>query len=162
MPQLEVGNMDSIKTKAEAMPAQKKVLVQIVAPQNAEDKAKEVYKSDDGKLGMVRFTVKVLEGPNTGRYTKISAFTHVDNALYLTWKLKKEGRDMTQAEKQEAWDKRDYLKDLKRIGEAIGVNFGAPDNQPTEDAYGKELRVDIVQKENEGEIYNEARNPKKA
>lgn len=158
MPQLEVGSLDDIKTGFEPIPAQKKIKVRVEAPATAEDKQREVYEGKDGKFKMAKFSLKITEGPFAGRFVRLSVFTHVARETYLTWNLQKEGRPMTEAEKATAWDAKDFLKDLKRFGDAIGVNFAT---QPTEDTYGKELIIDITQKEVDGEIYNEARNPKK-
>lgn len=157
MPQLEVGNMDDVVTKVPAMPAQKKVKVIVSAPENADDKAKEIYSDKDGKFSMAKFGLKITEGPYAGRFVRLSVFTAVKKEVYLGWALKNAGQPMSEQEKAAAWDRRDYLKDLKRFGEAIDLDFASA---ATEDAYGKELLVDITQKENEGELYNEARNPK--
>ena len=158
MPMLDVGSMDSIKTGAEPIVVQKKVRAIVVAPDSVEDKAGEVFTHKDGSFSMVKFTLKLTEGPDAGRFTKYSCFTRVDRAKYVSWGLWKGGKPATEQEKEAMWTEREYLKDLKRFGDAIVVDFST---QSTEEAYGKELIIDIKHKDNDGTPYAEAKNPAK-
>ncbi len=163
MPVLSTRNMDAVKTGAELMPEQKKVQAKVVPPF---DKDKEVYNDPDGRFTIAKFSVQLTEGEFKGRTTGMSFFVNVAKDTYITWNLKDEGRPLTTAEKEQMWEDGVYLKDLKRFLNAIdlvvetgteGVKFN------TEDAYGKELLVDIKQSENKqtGDLFNEAKNPRK-
>lgn len=157
MPKLEVGSMDSIKTGFEAIPEQKKVRVKVVPPAEGQS---EVYNDPEGRFAIAKFNLQIQEGQYANRRVQFSAFCAVKQDVYTSWNLKTEGRAMTQEEKLAAYERRDYLRDLKRFSDAIGVNF---ETDSTEDCYGKELLIDIKVKEDEnGEKQNEAKNPKKA
>lgn len=157
MPKLEVGSMDDIKTGFEVMPEQKKVRVRVIAPSEGQS---EVYNDPDGRFAIAKFNLQIVEGQYAGRRVQFSAFCAVKKEVYTSWNLKTEGRSMTQEEKDAAYERRDYLRDLKRFADAVGVNF---ETHSTEDCYGKELLVDIkVKEDQDGEKQNEAKNPKKA
>lgn len=157
MPKLEVGSMDDIKTGFEPIPEAKKVRVKVVPPAEGQS---EVYSDPDGNFAIAKFNLQIQEGQYANRRIQFSAFCAVKEDTYVSWKLKTEGRDMTTEEKHAAYARRDYLKDLKRFSDAIGVNF---ESDSTEDCYGKELLVDIkIKEDKEGNLQNEAKNPRKA
>lgn len=156
MPKLEVGSMDDIKTGFEPIPEAKKVRVKIVPPAEGQS---EVYNDPDGRFAIAKFNLQIQEGQYANRRIQFSAFAAVTKDTYTSWGLKTEGRLMTPEEKIAAYERRDYLKDLKRFADAIGVNF---EKDSTEDCYGRELLVDIKVKEDDnGEKQNEAKNPRK-
>jgi hypothetical protein len=63
------------------------------------------------------------------------------------------------SEKKQMWEDKEYLKDLKKLGIAAGVDFETGD---IVDLFGKEILVDIKQRTDaEGEIRNQAGNYRK-
>lgn len=158
MPLLEKGTMDGVKTGAEPLPALKKVKVKIVAP-SEDKKAREIYVDPAGKFKMLNFGLQITEGEYANRFVPFSAFYDVTRAAYLEWNLQDNGRPLSTEEKEKLFQEKAYLRDLKKFGIAIGVDF---ETQDVVDCYGKELIVDVKLKEGtDGVPRNEAKNPKK-
>lgn len=155
---LTKGSLDKVKTGNEPMPEQKKVKAMIVAPA-AEQKAREIYADPDGKFKMLNFGLQLIEGEYKGRFVQMSVFYDVSKEAYLTWNMRDGERLLSIAEKDKLWEEGAYLRDLKRLGLAIGVDF---EEQDIMDCYGKELLVDVKLREgNDGVPRNEAKNPRK-
>ena len=157
MPLLEKGSLDKVKTGSEPLPELKKVRVKIVPPTEAQ-KSREVYVDPDGRFKMLNFGLQIVEGEYVNRFVNFSTFYDVTKAAYLQWNMKDGDRPLSIPEKEKQWEEKSYLRDLKRFGNAIGVDF---ETQDLVDCYGKELLVDVKLREGaDGVPRNEAKNPK--
>lgn len=159
MPLLEKGSLDKVKTGSEPMPEMKKVKVKIVPPTEI-TKKREVYVDPDGKFKMLNFGLQLEEGEYKGRFVNFSVFYDVTKAAYLQWNMKDGDRPLSVQEKEKQWEEKTYLRDMKRFGQAIGIDF---ETQDVVDCYGKELLVDVKLREGaDGVLRNEAKNPRAA
>lgn len=152
MPLLEKGSMDKVKTGMEPLPEMKRVKVKILAPQL--DKS-AIQTMKDGKSTTLNLAFEILEGEYQKRIV-YAGFIPVNIAedTYCSWNMQTGGRPATMSEKKQMWEDKEYLKDLKRLGVATGVDFETGD---IADLYGKEILVDIRQRTDaEGEIRNQA------
>jgi hypothetical protein len=160
MPLLEKGSMDKVRTGDEPLPNIKGAKLKLIAPHDDEAKKREVYKSPDGDFEITRFNCQIQEGDYRGRFVQYSAFTAVSQSAYLSWNMKdKDGNPLSQGDKLRAWEEKQYLSDLKRLGIAIGVDF---EEQDIVDAYGKEFQGNVIQRiGKDGEPRNEVKYPRK-
>jgi len=159
---LDVGSMDNVQTGFDTLPALKNVVFEIEAP---DDKSKETVEFLEGKIKAINFRLKVVEptpyvtevnGQNVqkdaqGRVLFMKCNFYVDRDTYLSWK----------GCTPQGYDSKDFLRGLKSLGNAIGVDFGTQD---VEDAYGRKFRANIIQrfdKEDESKVYNDVNSPKK-
>jgi hypothetical protein len=157
MPLLEKGSLDKVKTGSEPMPEIKKIKVKIVPP-TEQQKAREVYIDADGRFKMLNFGLQIQEGEFANRFVNLSCFYDVTKGAYLQWNMKDGDRPLSIQEKEKQWEEKTYLRDLKRFGQAIGVDF---ETQDVVDCYGKELLVDVKLREGaDGVLRNEAKNPR--
>ena len=166
---LDVGSMDNVQTTPDLLPALKKVLFKVIAPSDP-DSVRVEFK--EGRIKAIAFTLQVDEptpyvvevmsaqGPTNvkrdacGRVLSIKANWYVDKDEFLGWK----------GSTQVGYDNKDYLRTLKQFGDAIGVDFA---RQDVEDAYGRTLRADIVQRryettDGEERTANEVKNFRKS
>jgi len=159
MPLLEKGSLDKVKTGSEPMPEMKKVKVKIVPPTEI-TKKREVYVDPDGKFKMLNFGLQLEETEYKGRFVNFSVFYDVTKSAYLQWNMKDGDRPLSVQEKEKQWEEKTYLRDMKRFGQAIGIDF---ETQDVVDCYGKELLVDVKLREGaDGVLRNEAKNPRAA
>ena len=157
MPLLEKGSMDKVKTGMEPLPEMKRVRVKILAP--LQDKT-AVNTMKDGKSTTLNLAFEIVEGEYMKRIV-YAGFIPISIAedTYCSWNMQTNGRPATMSEKKQMWEDKEYLKDLKKLGLAAGVDFETGD---IVDLFGKEILVDIKQRtDNEGEIRNQAGNYRK-
>lgn len=162
---LEVGNMDTVQTQPDTLPALKKVLFKVVDPSDPNNVMVE-YK--EGRIKAIQFTVQIdeptpyvvdVKGVNVkkdanGRVLSFRANWYVDKDEFMSWK----GSTAT------GYENKDYLRTLKMFGDAIGVDFN---KQDVEEAVGRQFRADITQRKYESQdgeerTANEVKNFRKA
>lgn len=166
---LDVGNMDMVQTKPDVLPPLKKVLFRVLEPASKED---EHVSFKEGAIKAIQFKVQVdeptpyivemevngsmqnVKRDAAGRVLFVKANYFVERNTFLTWK------GCTEA----GYANKDYLRSLKQVGEALGVDFSTQD---VEDAYGKTFRADIIQRKYETQdgsegIANDLRNFRKS
>ena len=157
MPLLEKGSMDKVKTGMEPLPDLKRVKVKILAPQ--QDKS-AINTMKDGKSTTLNLAGEILEGEYMKRIVYFGFIpVNIAEDTYCSWNMQTNGRPATMSEKKQMWEDKEYLKDLKKLGLAAGVDFETGD---IVDLFGKEILVDIKQRTDaEGEIRNQAGNYRK-
>lgn len=141
---LDVGSMDKVPTGPETLPALKNVAFRVVEP---DDTADIISERSDGRIQSLRLPVRVAESTPYNVETEgglvardaqdkilfVDLLTWVDKDFYLTWK----------GATEQSYEDKLYLRDLKRFGNAIGVDFS---RQDVEDAYGKLFKADIARR----------------
>lgn len=147
---LNTGNMDKVQTKPDVLPALRNVLFEVIEPQDR-DSLQQEFK--DGGMKAIRLPVRIAEPtPYTvempsgelvkrdaqGRVLSVTLNYEVSEAEFLSWK----------GSSKASYDAKEYLRNLKRFGEAISLDFATGD---VEDSFGRFFRADIAQRAAKGD-----------
>ena len=137
MARINVGGIDQVQTRPPALPPLKTALVRVSGAEAVD------FDGKGGKIRAINWELTVLEGQYANRKVYHKTNYDVDPAELATWK----SSDF------------DYRGPLKQFLEACGGGWD-PDGFDTENFIGRELTVDVTQREYEGELYNDVKRPK--